>query len=82
VFKFLKPTGISITVMVGLALIPGYLMLGSAYLIIKTVGPVQERAYRDAFWSGLAVLGFMAVVRQSTAPGNFSKVHRGIFVTT
>jgi cytochrome d ubiquinol oxidase subunit II len=50
------------SVMVGLALIPGYLMLGSTYLIIKTAGTVQERAYRDAAWSGLAVLAFMAVV--------------------
>ena len=50
------------SVMVGIALIPGYLMLGSTYLIIKTTGTVQERAYKEATWSGLAVLGFMAVV--------------------
>lgn len=50
------------SVMVGIALIPGYLMLGSTYLIIKTTGAVQERAYKEATWSGLAVLGFMAVV--------------------
>jgi cytochrome d ubiquinol oxidase subunit II len=50
------------SVMVGLALIPGYIMLGATYLLIKTEGPVQERAYKQAFWSGLAVLGFMAVV--------------------
>lgn len=50
------------SVMVGIALIPGYVMLGSTHLIIKTKGAVQERAYREAFWSGLAVLGFMAVV--------------------
>jgi cytochrome d ubiquinol oxidase subunit II len=50
------------SLMVGIALIPGYLMLGSTYLIIKTTGPVQERAYKEAAASGLAVLGFMAVV--------------------
>jgi cytochrome d ubiquinol oxidase subunit II len=50
------------SVMVGLALVPGYMMLGSTYLIIKTTGAVQERAYREAGWSGLAVLAFMAVV--------------------
>lgn len=50
------------SVMVGLALIPGYIMLGSTYLLIKTEGPVQERAYKQAFWSGLIVLGFMAIV--------------------
>jgi cytochrome d ubiquinol oxidase subunit II len=50
------------SVMVGTALVPGYIMLGSTYLIIKTRGAVQERAYRQALWSGLIVLGFMAVV--------------------
>jgi cytochrome d ubiquinol oxidase subunit II len=50
------------SVMVGIALIPGYIMLGSTYLVIKTEGSVQERAYKQAFWSGLAVLGFMAIV--------------------
>lgn len=50
------------SVMVGLALIPGYIMLGSTYLITKTSGWVQGQAYRHAFWSTLAVLGAMAVV--------------------
>ena len=50
------------SVMVGAALVPGYGMLGSCYLILKTTGPVQARAYRQAFWSGMAVLAFMAVV--------------------
>ena len=57
-FDWLNP----FSVMVGIALIPGYIMLGSTYLITKTTGVIQERAYRQAFWSGLAVLGFMAVV--------------------
>lgn len=50
------------SLMVGLALIPGYIMLGSTYLIIKTTGPVQNRAFTYAFWSALAVLGFMGIV--------------------
>ena len=50
------------SVMVGIALIPGYIMLASCYLIIKTTGAIQRRAYRHAFWSTLAVLFFMAVV--------------------
>jgi cytochrome d ubiquinol oxidase subunit II len=57
-FDWLNP----FSVMVGIALIPGYIMLASAYLIIKTTGPVQERAYKQAFGSSMAVLGFMAVV--------------------
>jgi cytochrome d ubiquinol oxidase subunit II len=54
--------GIPFSVMVGLALIPGYIMLGSAHLLIKTEGPVQERAYKQAFASVLMVLLFMAIV--------------------
>ena len=50
------------SVMVGIALIPGYIMLASCYLIIKTTGPIQEQAYKSAFRSALAVLFFMAVV--------------------
>jgi cytochrome d ubiquinol oxidase subunit II len=57
-FDWLNP----FSVMVGCALIPGYIMLGSTYLIIKTAGPIQERAYRQASWSTLMVLFFMAVV--------------------
>jgi cytochrome bd ubiquinol oxidase subunit II len=49
-------------IMVGVSLIPGYIMLASCYLIIKTDGPVQDLAYRYAFRSVLLVLFFMAVV--------------------
>jgi cytochrome d ubiquinol oxidase subunit II len=37
-------------------------MLGSSYLMIKTTGPVQEKAYKQAFGSSMAVLGFMAII--------------------
>jgi cytochrome bd ubiquinol oxidase subunit II len=50
------------SIMVGIALIPGYVMLASCYLIIKTDGTLQARAYRHAFWSTLWVLFFMAIV--------------------
>jgi cytochrome d ubiquinol oxidase subunit II len=50
------------SLMVGTALIPGYLLLGATYVIIKTKGPVQERAYRQAFWAALLVAAFMIVV--------------------
>lgn len=50
------------SIMVGTALVPGYIMLASTYLLIKTEGPVQKRAYKQAFWSGLMVLVFMAIV--------------------
>jgi cytochrome d ubiquinol oxidase subunit II len=57
-FDWLNP----FSIMVGIALIPGYVMLGASYLILKTAGPVQEKARRQAFGSSMAVLGFMAVV--------------------
>ena len=44
-FDWLNP----FSVMVSMALIAGYMLLGSTYLIIKTTGPVQERAYKQAF---------------------------------
>ncbi|RJR44947.1 MAG: cytochrome d ubiquinol oxidase subunit II [Desulfobacteraceae bacterium] len=47
---------------IGIALIPGYMLLGSTYLIMKTTGPVQERAFGQAFRSGLAVACFIVVV--------------------
>src|SRR5271157_6042779 len=50
------------SIMMGIALIPGYIMLASTYLIIKTEGPVQGRAYKHALWSGITVLVFMAIV--------------------
>jgi cytochrome d ubiquinol oxidase subunit II len=57
-FDWLNP----FSVMVAIALIPGYIMLGSSYLIIKTSGSVQDRAYKQTLGASLAVLGFMAVV--------------------
>jgi len=50
------------SLMTGIALIPGYILLASTYLIIKTEGPVRERAYLYAQWTGILVLIFMAIV--------------------
>ena len=50
------------TVTLSLALLAGYILLGSTYLIIKTTGAVQQRAYRQAFRSGWVVLGFQIIV--------------------
>jgi cytochrome d ubiquinol oxidase subunit II len=57
-FDWLNP----FSVMLSIALIAGYVLLGSTYLIIKTTGVVQERAYKQAFWSCLVVLGFQILV--------------------
>jgi cytochrome bd ubiquinol oxidase subunit II len=57
-FDWLNP----FSIMVAIALIPGYVMLGSTYLIIKTNGAVQGRAFKLALGSSMAVLAFMAIV--------------------
>ncbi len=57
-FDWLNP----FSLMVGCALVPGYTLLGSTFLIIKTTGATQEWAYGHAYWSGMIVLLFMAIV--------------------
>ncbi len=47
---------------VSVALIAGYILLGSTYLIIKTTGPVQEQAYRRAYQSAFIVLAFQILI--------------------
>jgi cytochrome bd ubiquinol oxidase subunit II len=50
------------TLTLGAALITGYVLLGSTFVIMKTGGPVQRRAYDRAFWSAIVVLLFQVVV--------------------
>lgn len=57
-FDWLHP----FSVMVGFAMVAGYLLLGSTYLIIKTTGAIQKKACRQASRSAVAVLAFMIVV--------------------
>ncbi len=57
-FDWLNP----FSVIVALALVCGYMLLGATYLIIKTSGAVQTRAYHQAFWSSMAVIAFLLVV--------------------
>jgi cytochrome d ubiquinol oxidase subunit II len=46
----------------GIALCAGYLLLGATWLVMKTDGPVADRARTRAKSFLLAVLGFMAVI--------------------
>jgi cytochrome d ubiquinol oxidase subunit II len=57
-FDWLNPFSVT----VAMALIAGYMLLGSTYLIIKTTGTVQERAYVQAFRAAWIVLGFQILV--------------------
>ncbi|MFO8085043.1 MAG: cytochrome d ubiquinol oxidase subunit II [Desulfobacterales bacterium] len=57
-FDWLTP----FSVMVAVALVAGYMLLGATYLLIKTDGNVRERAFDQAFYAVLAVAFFMIVV--------------------
>lgn len=57
-FDWLTPFNI----LVGLALIAGYALLGAGYLILKTTGEVQQRAYGQAKAAVWAVAFFMLIV--------------------
>jgi cytochrome d ubiquinol oxidase subunit II len=50
------------SVMVGVALVFGYSLLGSTYLIMKTDGVVKIRAFEQAYRAVLIVAAFMIVV--------------------
>jgi len=52
--------------LVGIALVIGYSLLGASYLIIKTEGTVQQRAFRQATQAAWLVGGFMLIVSVST----------------
>jgi cytochrome bd ubiquinol oxidase subunit II len=57
-FDWLAPFAL----MCGCALVAGYALLGATWLVLKTEGPVAERAARLARPLLLALLGFIAVV--------------------
>jgi cytochrome d ubiquinol oxidase subunit II len=44
----------------------GYALLGSTWLIMKTQGPMQARAYRQAGWLGWATIACIAAVSAAT----------------
>jgi cytochrome d ubiquinol oxidase subunit II len=50
------------SLMTGLALVFGYALLGSTWLILKTEGEVQRQAYRHARITGVATIAFIAAV--------------------
>lgn len=57
-FDWLTPFSIAIAS----GLIAGYILLASTYLIIKTSGTIQDRAYDKAFWSSAVVLVFQILM--------------------
>ena len=50
------------SLLTGVALVIGYTLLGSTWLVYKTTGHTQERAYRFAYVSGIATLALIGLV--------------------
>ena len=51
-----------LSILSGLGLVAGYALLGSTWLIMKTEGPLQDKAYRWTTPVAVAVLFFIAVI--------------------
>jgi cytochrome d ubiquinol oxidase subunit II len=66
--------------MTGVALVAGYALLGATWLVMKTEGPVAERARRQAKGLIVAVIAFMAAVSLWT-PLGFERIARRWFAT-
>jgi cytochrome bd ubiquinol oxidase subunit II len=73
-FDFLTP----FSVVCGLGVVAGYALLGACWLVMKTEGPVAERARRHAKLLLFAVLGFMALVSLWT-PIEFPRIRERWF---
>jgi len=54
------------SLLTGVAVVSGYLLLGSTWLIMKTAGEVQERARTLSWVFGLSTLGFIGAVSLAT----------------
>ncbi|WOR14421.1 cytochrome d ubiquinol oxidase subunit II [Hyphomonas sp. FCG-A18] len=50
------------TITCGIALVAGYALLGTTWLVLKTEGQLRDTAYRFARYSGLAMLAFIGIV--------------------
>lgn len=50
------------SVLTGVALVVGYVLLGSTWLVMKTEGFVRSTARRYAFWSAFGTLGLIGAV--------------------
>ena len=50
------------SVLTGVAVVTGYALLGSTWLILKTEGALQRQMQRHAWWCAAGTLGFIGVV--------------------
>ncbi len=54
------------SLLTGISLVVGYGLLGATWLIVKTEGGLQDKAFRMARWLGAGLLGCIALVSAAT----------------
>jgi len=54
------------TLLTGVSLLIGYALLGATWLIMKTEGDIQEKAYGQARWLGIALVATIGAVSLAT----------------
>lgn len=54
------------SLLTGASVVIGYALLGSCWLIYRTEGAIQDRAYRLAVWTGLGMLAAIGAVSLAT----------------
>ena len=54
------------SLLTGVSLVVGYGLLGATWLIVKTEGGLQDKAFRMARWLGVGLLGCIALVSAAT----------------
>src|SRR4029079_13796002 len=54
------------SILTGLALVAGYGVLGSTWLVVKSEGEIRDHAYRLSWWLLLAMLGAIGAVSLAT----------------
>lgn len=64
------------SLLTGAALVVGYTLLGSCWLVMKTEGAIQARARRFAHWTGIGTLGLIGLVSLITPFLNPAYFHR------
>ena len=64
------------SVLTGFALLAGYATLGATWIILKTEGPLQQRAFRLSLGCGIALMAGIAAVSLATPWLQFSYYQR------
>jgi cytochrome d ubiquinol oxidase subunit II len=64
------------SILTGIAIVVGYMLLGSTWLIMKTEGELREKAYMLSWWLLFGMLGAIGLVSIATPLLNAEYAHR------